>query len=185
MRLWFRAMGTFTLAMAMTGALLVASQTDVRADDGTDFLKKMEGSWKGRGKAKRTIKSAEEAILCQITSKLNDKGTVLSTSGKCASAQTKVNISGELRYLPATQVFTGNLFSRGDDEGKTSSTGGISGSNLVLKLVTTDNLEQIVSRGLVTIAPKSASSYAIKTNVTETKSNQTFTAADISFKKQK
>ena len=107
------------------------------AADAKSFLQRIEGSWKGNGKAKIPGREAEERISCKVDNIYNSEAGALEISGDCATTQAKSSVSGELVH--AGNNVTGSLIGSFDGATITKSNGSISGGELVVSTNFLDN----------------------------------------------
>ena len=98
------------------------------ADPAGDFLKGLEGSWRGRGSAILPGRENAERITCQVTNSY--KGKALVVNGECASTQGKTSVSGRLNH--AGETVTGSFINALQGASMTKSSGALSGGNLTV-----------------------------------------------------
>ncbi len=109
-------------------AILVALPGMAHADAAGDFLKGLEGSWRGRGSAVIPGREKSERITCQVTN--NYEGQALVVSGECASTQGKTAVSGKLNH--AGEKVTGSFINAFKGASMTKSSGSVSGGRLTV-----------------------------------------------------
>lgn len=121
-------MKTSTHATVIALALLAGTSVPAFADPASDFLKGLEGSWRGRGSAILPGREKAERITCQVT---NDfQGDALVVNGECASTQGKSPVSGRLSH--AGEKVSGSFINALQGARMTKSSGALSGGNLVV-----------------------------------------------------
>jgi hypothetical protein len=120
-------MKTKTMAAAAL-ALVAGSVVPAFADPASDFLKGLEGSWRGRGSAILPGREKAERVTCQLTNAF--QGDALVVNGQCASTQGKANVSGRLSH--AGEKVSGSFINALPGAKMTKSTGALSGGNLVV-----------------------------------------------------
>jgi hypothetical protein len=121
-------MKSTTHAVAFGLAVLAGTSVPALADPASDFLKGLEGSWRGRGSAILPGREKAERITCQVT---NDyQGDALVVNGECASTQGKAPVSGRLSH--AGEKVTGSFINALQGARMTKSTGALNGGNLVV-----------------------------------------------------
>ena len=118
------ARATF-LALGLTLAFAPAAS----ADTAGDFLKKLEGSYSGRGTAK-ILGSEDERIACKITNTYDAAATRLSLTGECASTKGKNPVSGSV--TASGGALTGTFVAPSSNMKVTRSSGSIEGGRMVL-----------------------------------------------------
>jgi len=115
-------------AIVLALALAAGTGVPARADTASDFLKGLEGSWRGRGSAILPGREKAERITCQVT---NDfQGEALVVKGECASTQGKAAVSGRLSH--AGDKVSGSFIDAVQGAKMTTSAGSLSGGNLVV-----------------------------------------------------
>ncbi len=109
-------------------AVLVALPGVARADTAGEFLKGLEGSWRGRGSAVIPGREKSERISCQVTNSYEGKALVV--SGECASTQGKTSVSGRLNH--SGDAVTGSFINAFKGASMTKSSGSVSGGRLTV-----------------------------------------------------
>ncbi len=86
------------VAIVSLAVLAFAIPQTASADDAGDFLKQLQGSWRGRGQA--TIPGREEAerITCQVNNIYEEVSAELRVTGECASTLGKTPVNGMLSH---------------------------------------------------------------------------------------
>lgn len=115
-------------ALAVAALLSAPVSTPARADAASDFLKGLEGSYRGRGSAIMPGREKSERITCQVTN--NYEGSALVVNGECASTQGKTSVSGRLSH--AGDKVTGSFINAVRGASMTKSSGKISGGRLTI-----------------------------------------------------
>jgi hypothetical protein len=115
-------------AAAMALALVAGTVAPAFADPASDFLKGLEGSWRGRGSALLPGRDKPERVTCQV--KNDYQGDALVVNGECASTQGKAAVSGRLSH--AGEKVSGSFLNALPGATMTKSTGALSGGNLVV-----------------------------------------------------
>jgi len=116
-------------------AILAGANAPAHADPAADFLKGLEGSWRGRGSAILPGREKAERITCQVTNDYESGALVV--KGECASTQGKSAVSGKLSH--AGEKFTGSFINALQGARMTKSAGSLSGGNLVVSSSFVDN----------------------------------------------
>ena len=173
---------TFAMLATIATATFVIAPPSF-ADSGTDFLKTLVGEWKGRGVMQAKPGSKPEAVICQFKSRLSQNGRRINNSGFCAGAQAKANVSGSLSYNPSTRKFTGQMLSTGSEEGRSTSTGVLSGKTLSLRTVRFDNRQKVLSRGVVRVVV-SGRSISLRTTETMAATKKRYTSTRLNLKRR-
>ncbi|MFK5979131.1 MAG: hypothetical protein QM488_09620 [Rhizobiaceae bacterium] len=107
-----------------------APDTSVYAADAASFLKGLDGSFRGRGKASYAKGKKKVNVSCQISNKLSADGNKLEVTGVCATTQGKANVKGQL-ILAGTKI-SGAFFSPSANMNLTKSFGEIKGNVLTV-----------------------------------------------------
>jgi hypothetical protein len=115
-------------AAALVMALVAGPVAPAFADPASDFLKGLEGSWRGRGSALLPGREKPERITCQVTNEY--EGDSLVVSGECASTQGKSSVSGRLSH--AGEKVSGSFINALQGATMTKSSGALSRGNLVV-----------------------------------------------------
>lgn len=101
-----------------------------RADAAADFLRTLEGSWRGRGSATIPGRLTPERITCQITNTYEAASGDLVVEGECASTQGKTPVQGKLSHKGS--AVSGSIISTLRGATVTTSSGSISGGKLLV-----------------------------------------------------
>lgn len=123
-------------AVALIAIVLAFSPKSAQADAG-NFLKSLEGGWRGSGAAKLPGRDTEERVSCRVTNTYNDSSSELSINGTCATTQFKSAVQGKLNHTG--NDVTGALMGSFDGAKMTKSTGSVSGNKLVVSANFVDN----------------------------------------------
>lgn len=110
-------------------AVLALSAAPALADEGTDFIARVSGSWSGSGTIRTGASEPPGATTCRLTGRAS--GASLQISGACDGAGRGANLSVSLTWVPATRQFTGS-FSGGAESGTASLVGRVSGNTVTL-----------------------------------------------------
>lgn len=101
-----------------------------RADAAGDFLRNLEGTWRGRGSATIPGRDTPERITCQITNTYEPASGDLIVAGECASTQGKTPVQGKLSHQG--NAVSGSIISSLRGATVTTSSGSVSGSRLTV-----------------------------------------------------
>ncbi len=82
------------LALCITA--MMGTSNAVASDASMDFLKSLDGKFRGRGIAVLPVSGREERVSCQLDNVLDEESQKLSITGRCATTQGKMEVSGEL-----------------------------------------------------------------------------------------
>jgi len=96
------------------------------------FLKSLSGTWRGSGTIYISEKSKKSPVRCKITSTFNEAKRTLANKGRCATAQKKSRISGNIKYSATGNKLTGSYINALGNYVVTNSSGSISGSRMTL-----------------------------------------------------
>jgi hypothetical protein len=122
-----RIVARLVLCLAFAGIMpAVAARADVAAD----FLRTLEGSWRGRGSATIPGRLNPERITCQITNTYEAASGDLVVAGECASTQGKTPVQGKLSHKG--NAVSGSIISTLRGATVTTSSGSISGGRLTV-----------------------------------------------------
>ncbi|MCC2113509.1 MAG: DUF1579 family protein [Hyphomicrobiales bacterium] len=169
--------------LVLTAALSIPWPTPARADDGTAFLERIAGEWRGRGTAKRSADAKTEAVACQLTTTLGAGSTKISNAGNCTTGQGKVKISGQLAYNAATGVFSGSWFDTAGSSADRAS-GRLSGSTLRLNARRYDEHTNQMSSAEIVISASGADSYELTVTQSDPAAGTRFVVARMSLKRR-
>ena len=126
------------LSLALCLGLLAASMpASAAADAADDFLKSIEGKWRGRGTAIIPGRSGAERIVCQVTNSYSAETRQLRVNGECASTQGKTIVSGKLTH--AGSSISGSLINAFKGATVTKSSGSMIGENMEVSSSFVDN----------------------------------------------
>lgn len=114
--------------IALATAVALATAMPASAGQGADFLKGLDGSWRGRGSALIPGRDEPERITCQIAGTF--AGDALSVTGECASTQGKTRVSG--RLVSDRNKVSGSLINALAGAEMTRSSGSVEGGRLVV-----------------------------------------------------
>lgn len=154
------------------------------ADTASAFLQKISGGWKGRGIMQTKPDSRPEAVICRFKSNLSANGRRISNNGVCAGAQARANVAGSISYNPSTRRFTGRMLATGNSDGRSSSSGTLSGNTLSLKTIRFDNRQTVISRGSIRITSLGDDKMLIESTETVAKTNKTFVSSRIELRRR-
>lgn len=121
-----------------------ATNTPVHAADAASFLKGLDGSFRGRGKATYAKGKKWVNVSCQIANKLSSDGNKLKITGVCATTQGKAKVKGHL-HLSGSK-FTGTFFSPSVTLKLTKSFGMVKGNALTMTSYFTDSRDESLTR---------------------------------------
>lgn len=169
--------------LAVAAALCLPWPAPARADDGTAFLERIAGEWRGRGTAKRTADAKTEAVACQLTTTLGAGSAKISNAGNCTTGQGKVKISGQLAYNAATGVFSGSWFDTAGGSADRAS-GRLSGSTLRMTARRYDEHTNQMSAAEIEISASGADSYELTVTQSDPAARTRFVVARMSFKRR-
>ncbi|MGI9399915.1 MAG: hypothetical protein ACR2O0_01560 [Rhizobiaceae bacterium] len=124
------------LAGLVIAGLLAFGPGAALADAG-QFLKSLEGGWRGSGVAKLPGRETEERISCRVNNAYSNSSNELSVNGTCATTQFKSSVQGKLNH-DGNDV-TGALMGSFDGARMTKSTGTVKGNQLVVSANFVDN----------------------------------------------
>jgi hypothetical protein len=113
-------------AIAATAALPMAAPA--RADAAGDFLKGLEGTYRGRGSAIIPGREKSERITCQVTNSYQTGALVV--KGECASTQGKTSVSGKLSH--SGEGVSGSFIDAFKGASVTKSSGTVKGGRLTV-----------------------------------------------------
>jgi hypothetical protein len=114
---------------------MIAGAGPAKADAAGDFLKGLEGSWRGRGSAIIPGREKSERITCQVTNAY--EGAALVVSGECASTQGKTSVSGRLNH--SGEKVSGSFINAFKGASMTKSAGQVSGGRLTVSTSFVEN----------------------------------------------
>lgn len=118
-----------SLTRLMLSAVMIAAMSvPAQSGQGADFLKGLDGSWRGRGSALIPGRDEPERITCQIAGTFADDA--LSVTGECASTQGKTRVSG--RLVSDGSKVSGSLINALAGAELTRSSGSVEGGRLVV-----------------------------------------------------
>jgi hypothetical protein len=109
---------------------VAANAHPASADAAGDFLRNLEGSWRGRGSATIPGRDKPERITCQITNTYVASSGDLVVAGECASTQGKTPVQGKLSHKG--NAVSGSIISSLRGAKVTTSSGSVSGSRLTV-----------------------------------------------------
>jgi hypothetical protein len=69
------------------------------AGSSLDFLKAMDGKYRGRGKVTLVTSNKEERVSCRIENSFDNQNQQLVMSGECATTLGKTSVQGTLTFL--------------------------------------------------------------------------------------
>ncbi len=117
---------SFPVISAM--AMVLCAGQPAKADAAGDFLKQLEGNWRGRGQATIPGRKNAERITCQVTNIYEAASSELLVSGECASTQGKTPVKGRLSHTGNT--VSGSLIDAYKGATVTKSVGSVSSLSL-------------------------------------------------------
>jgi len=131
--------GTLRIGL-MAIAMACASASPAAADATGDFLKALDGKFKGRGTARLTSREETEKVTCQMNNSYDSDAKELKLSGSCASAQAKSSVRGKLSHEGGN--VSGTLFDQGASI--TKSNGKVSGGQLTIETNLMDKAGKLI-----------------------------------------
>lgn len=165
----------FTSAILATGTL-------THANDATSFLKGLDGSFRGRGKAIYAKGKKTVNVSCQISNHLSSDGTDLKITGVCATTQGKAKVKGRLK-LAGTKI-SGAFFSPSATMKLTKSFGMVKGNALTVTSFFVDSRTGILTR-IKQIVKKSGNGFSSSISTYDNASKKFLPSGSIKFKKKK
>lgn len=171
------------LALALAAAFSLHWPLPAHADDGTAFLERIAGKWRGRGTAKRSADAKTEAVACQLTTTLGAGSAKISNAGDCTTGQGKVKISGQLSYNAATATFSGSWFDTAGGSADRAS-GRLSGTTLTMTARRYDERTNAMTAAEIVISAAGADSYELTVTQSDPAAGTRFVVARMSFKRR-
>ncbi|MEC9342205.1 MAG: hypothetical protein VYD64_00010, partial [Pseudomonadota bacterium] len=132
------------LATGLNAAMPAAQAAEAAGQ----FLKRLEGEYRGRGSAMLPGRDDAEKVTCQLTNHYDADGKTLVVKGKCASAQAKSSVSGKMMH--DGDSVSGSLISSAEAT-VTKSSGSVSGGKLTVTTNFVDNTTGRLTRTLQVI----------------------------------
>lgn len=126
-----------TLVVLVAGLAGMVLPAAAAAEAAGNFLKAMEGSYRGKGTARLFGRESEENLVCQVDNRFDAGAKALIVSGNCASTQAKSAVSGKLSYSGSN--VSGALIGSFEGATITKSVGTVSGGQLVVTTNLVDN----------------------------------------------
>lgn len=97
----------------------------------SEFLKSLEGSWRGSGEIRQFgANKPTERTVCKITSEYSEKAGELKTKGRCGTVSGSGRINGRLQQSPDSKVVVGNFIGR---DANSNLKGTLSGQQVTLR----------------------------------------------------
>lgn len=139
-RMQIRPLATALLCGVVALGMAVPSRADIAAD----FLKQLEGSWRGRGAAIIPGRQESERITCQVTNSYAEGKSELKVAGECASTLGKTPVNGLLIHV-GTNI-SGTLLNAFKGATVTKSVGTVSAEALEVSSNFVDNITGNLTR---------------------------------------
>lgn len=115
--------------MALAGSAIVMAAPANAADD-AQFLRSIEGDWRGRGSVQIPGREQADQVSCRISNEYDENAKALVLGGECATTQGKTAVKGKLSH-DGPKV-TGALINALAGGTMTSSTGTLSPESLTV-----------------------------------------------------
>ena len=91
----------FLVAITLTSLVICLGLLTDRAraaESAGEFLKSLEGHYRGRGSAEITPGRPAERVACQVSNRYDAKASALVVEGNCASTQGKSKVDGRITH---------------------------------------------------------------------------------------
>jgi len=125
------------IILALSLFLAMGANNAVAENASMEFLKNLDGKFRGRGLAVLPVSEREERVSCQIENAFDDENKKLSITGRCATTQGKIDVSGELLIKEDGEI-EGVFISPSEDVVLKESNIGIIDDTLIISTVTYD-----------------------------------------------
>ena len=109
------------------------------------FLKNLDGTYRGRGLAVLPVSGREERVSCQIENVFDEGEKKLSITGRCATTQGKIGVTGEL-LIKGNGKIEGTFISPSENVELKNSAIEIVGGKLVISTETFDKKKAKTSK---------------------------------------
>lgn len=159
-----------------------ATGTSAHATDAASFLKGLDGSFRGRGKATYANGKKTVNVSCQIANHLSTDGSDLKITGVCATTQGKANVKGRLKLLGSK--FSGAFFSPSVTMKLTKSYGVVKGNALTMTSFFVDDRSGQLTR-IKQVVQKTNAGFSSSISTYDNASKKFRTSGTIKFKKKK
>ncbi len=107
--LWLEGLVILSLAFVIANFPAQAADTSQHIS----FLKKLSGTWKGRGILRRKLSANKEPVSCRLDGAL--QGSKLNLAYICLGVDVRFESKGFLVYKAATNQYTGTWYTSGQD----------------------------------------------------------------------
>lgn len=161
---------------------IFATGTSAYAVDAASFLKGLDGSFRGRGKAIYANGKKSVNVSCQIANSLSSNGNDLKITGVCATTQGKAKVKGKLSL--SGSKFSGTFFSPSATMKLTKSYGVVKGDALTMTSFFVDNRSGLLTR-IQQVVQKTSSGFSSSISTYDNASKKYKTSGTIKFKKKK
>lgn len=104
------------VCVAIVLLAFVMANVPARAADASQhlsFLKKLSGTWQGRGVLRRSLVANKEPVSCRLDGVL--QGSKLNMAYICLGIDVRFESTGSLIYVPATKRYTGTWHTTGQN----------------------------------------------------------------------
>ncbi|MBL4890530.1 MAG: hypothetical protein JKX91_01630 [Rhizobiaceae bacterium] len=170
------------LSSVLFASVNFATGTLVYAADAASFLKGLDGSFRGRGKATYADGKKSVNVSCQIANRLSSDGNDLTISGVCATTQGKAKVNGQLKL--SDSKFSGTFFSPSATMKLTKSYGVMTGDALTMTSFFVDNSSGTLTR-IKQVVQRTATGFSASISTYDNASKKYRTSGIIKFKKKK
>jgi len=130
MQYFSKALSVCYLTLLATSVFIISPHNSAHAADAATFLKGLDGSYRGRGKAFFMDGKKAVNVSCRIANEVSADGSSLKVTGVCATTQGKANVNGELQVKG--KKITGAFFSPSANMKLTKSHGEVKGRELIV-----------------------------------------------------
>lgn len=165
----------------LTSAIF-ATGTSAYASDAASFLKGLDGSYRGRGKAIYAKGKKTVNVSCQIANHISDDGNSLKITGVCATTQGKAKVKGQLKL--AGSKFSGAFFSPSTTMKLTKSFGAVKGDALTMTSFFLDSRTGLLTR-IRQVVKKSGAGFSSSISTYDNAEKKYQPSGSIKFKKKK
>lgn len=163
-------------------SLNLAPGMSVFAADAASFLKGLDGSFRGRGKAIYADGRKSVNVSCQIANHLSADGNDLKITGVCATTQGKAKVKGRLKI--SGQKFSGAFFSPSVNMKLTKSYGVVKGDALTMTSFFVDDRSGMLTR-IKQVVKRTGSGFSSSISTYDNASKTYKASGTIKFKKKK
>lgn len=162
--------------LGLAAAIAVAtSAMPAHADQGTDFLAKLGGSWTGSGQVRSEPGAAPGATRCRLSG--SGSGTTMTISGACDGAAKNAQVLVDLRWSAATGEVLGT-FQGGGETGTANLNGRISGHSLTMRVTSQNG-----GTGTMVLTLSGDRAASLKVSGRDAKAGKTVTWVDVRLAK--